>query len=177
MDEDSAVGAIVTIIQNASAILLSGLEQNGAAREISYISPTLLHMPNTYYGVNVHCENAIEARDPEFANSAEPSPHSTEYGIAIVVFENALPDDNNDTYFCETAHRNFRDLGDRIVKLIRRTHKWFPTQSSSPRYRLKDDRASPGRAVTKENHLPDPTDEGYLLASTIRFKMIGCNDG
>lgn len=177
MDEDGAVNAIVTIINNASSTLVSGLSQNGLDREIAYVSPTLLSMPHDYYGINVHCENAVETRHPEFVNSAEPSPYATEYNMAVVVFENALPDAANDGHFCSTAHSNFRDLCDAVVKLIRRTHKWIPTQGSSPRYRVKDDNESPGRAVRKENHLPEPIDGGYILASTIRFTLVGCNDG
>jgi len=178
MDEGGAVSAIVTVIENATSTLLSGLEQNGAAREIGYISPTLLSMPTSYYGFDVHCENAREQRSPEFDNSAEPNPYVTEYSMAVIVFEHALPDAESDgEHYCSAAHGNFRSLCDRTVKLLRRTHKWLPSQSSSPRYRVKDDRESPGRAVSKENHLPDPTDEGFILASTIRFKLVGCNDG
>ena len=177
MDENSAVAAIVTVIEDASSTLVSGLDQNGQERVIEYISPTLLHLPSAYYGINVHCERATERRSPEFVNSAEASPHATEYDMAVVVFENALPDDGNDTFFCEVAHQNFRDLCDAVVKLLRRTHKWLPSSVATPRYRIKDDSESPGRSVQKENHLPEPSDEGLILASTIRFKLVGCNDG
>jgi len=176
LNEDAAVQAVYDTINDNKATLVSGLEQNGLARELSWLADTLVAVPDSYYAVAVHCESAEEANMPDQYNSRSASPYMTTYQIMIRLGDAVYYDPNDTSVYGSTAHANFRDFCDNVVKLFRRDQDWFPSASASPRFRLIQS-SGRGRIVRKENDLPMPIEDGVALVSaTIRFTLTGCND-
>ena len=51
MDQDNAVAAVKTLIENNQSTLLSGLVQNETERQIAHLSDTWLSSPFGYYAI------------------------------------------------------------------------------------------------------------------------------
>jgi hypothetical protein len=135
MNEDAAVQAVYTVINNAKDTLVQDITHNGVAREILHLATTNLAPPTAYYAVAVYCERARESAMPG-VNTADGVDWA-EYDMVVQLGDvaNIQP---TDTLPYQIAHADFRKFRDRIVKLIRTT-KWFPSATASPRLRFPVD--------------------------------------
>jgi len=174
LDESGAIQAVYDTIDDNKATLVSGLDANGFERELECLSETIFDSPTGYYAVAIHCENAVEFNDPEFYNGVQASPYRTTYDMLLYVADVILYD-TDDVGYGSVANDNFRLFCDRIVKLFRRDQQWFPSSSSSPKFRIYTG-GKRGREVSKENVLPYPEGNEMTIGSIIRFTLSGCND-
>ena len=169
MNEDAALDAVRAVVEGNKSTLVSGLEQNSLAREISWISDNPCAFPDAYYAVKIFAEPCTE-EDVRQSNAVKSTGmYVSQYNILLRVadFVTIVPEDET---YGETAVRNFRKLSDRIVGLVRRTTDWFPVSTESPKFRLID------RRVTKTPHPAMLDTNGYLIGCDIRFRLVGCND-
>ena len=175
MNEDAAVQAVYDTLETNKVALVSGIEQNGLAKSLSWLSNTMVAVPDSYYAVAVHCENVEEFNEPDAYNANLALPYHTNYQMMIRLGD-AVYYDPSDTKYGSVATTNFRDFCDKVVKLFRRDQTWFPSSTASPKYRLLID-SRRGRVVRKENDIPMPIEDGItLVSSTIRFTLCGYND-
>lgn len=175
MDQDHAVAAIKTLIEDNQAELMKGLIQNELERKIESINDMLLGAATGYYDIAIDIDDARE-RDynPGSENyniAAHGSPYVSEYDVVIVVGDLATYDPE-DEQFGRVAKRNFRKLCDRLVRLVRRDTYWIPSRTATYKYRLPPN----NRTVRVRNLDEAPAEGGALIGAEITFTMFGCDD-
>jgi len=179
MNENAAVQAVYTVIDNAKATLVTGIIHNGVARTIQHLSTTNLATPTQYYAVATYCAGAREFSMPGMNNV--PGVPWAEYNMVVQVADVANIQ-VADLLPYETAHADFRKFRDRIVRLIRETTKWFPSSTATPRFRMPVSRTGENdRRVDVENQnfsFRDVQDVEYaMLFARITFTLMDhCSD-
>lgn len=174
MNEKEAVNAVYTVLNNAKATLVSDLTHSGADREIKHLAGTNLAPPVEYYAIAVYCTGASEGSMPGANNITGISWDVFNMVIQVADVANIQKDD---LFPYEQCHNNFRDLVGRIVELIRITTSWFPSPTSSPRFRMPtSEDGTAHKPVNVENEsfgFEDTEGNDYaMLFSRISFTLI-----
>lgn len=180
MNEDAAVQAVYVVIDDAKEALVGGIAHQGEPRQILHLADTLLAAPLMYYAIGIDCLRAREFSMPGVNTLANAIPWAQyEMVIQIADVANIQP---GDVVPYSQVHSDFRKLRDRVVRLIRNTTEWFPTATSTPRFRMpRDANGNNDKLVRVENQLTSFSDmqqQDYaLLFSRIQFVLIDhCSD-
>lgn len=169
MNEKSVVDSVYTVINNATATLVSGIEHQGIARQIAHINKSILSPWLQSYAITIDC-TSVEESFKRAGNTVRGATQEL-YRMEVTIVDNAFPQVSDTTQIpFEQMHHDFRLIVSRLVTLLKDTTVTFTDGSNS--FRLET--LAPVVVQNRTDWFDTQEVSFPVLMSVVMFTLVGC---